>query len=61
VFDRMPARWEVRVIAQNTPAQAFWRSVIAEYSQGAFQETILDDEDWRGPAFRFDSRLVADG
>ena len=56
VFDRLPARWEVRVIAQNAPAQVFWRSVIADYAQGAFQVTMLDDEDWRGPAFSFDNR-----
>ena len=59
VFDRMPARWEVRVIEQNAPAQAFWRSVIAEYTQGASQETMLDDENWRGPAFSFDNRTMA--
>jgi predicted acetyltransferase len=56
VFDRLPARWEVRVIAQNAPAQAFWRSVLAEYTKGAFQETMLDDEDWRGPVFSLDNR-----
>jgi predicted acetyltransferase len=51
----MPGRWEVRVITQNAPAQVFWRSVIAEYTQGAFQEALLDDEDWRGPVFSFDN------
>jgi len=59
VFDRLPAMWEVRVVEQNAPAQAFWRSVIAEYTQGAYQETMLDDEDWRGPVFSLDNRQMA--
>lgn len=58
VFHRLPANWEVRVIAQNRPAQAFWRNVIAEYTNGAFQETLFDDEDWRGPVFYFDNKSL---
>jgi len=61
VFDRLPARWEVRVIAQNTPAQAFWRTTVADYTRGVFQETLLDDEDWSGPVFSFDNRPVSTG
>jgi predicted acetyltransferase len=33
VFGRFSAKWEVRVVEKNTPAQAFWRGVIAEYTQ----------------------------
>lgn len=56
VFNRFPARWEVRVIQANLPAQAFWRKVIAEYTKGVFRETALDNEDWTGPVFSFDNR-----
>lgn len=56
VFGRFPDAWEVRVIAKNTPAQAFWRQVIAEMTQGAFTEVWLEDEAWQGPVFSFDNR-----
>jgi predicted acetyltransferase len=55
-FNQLPAKWEVRVIRANLPAQAFWRKVIAEYTKGAFQETVLDNDDWTGPVFSFNNR-----
>jgi predicted acetyltransferase len=56
VFERLPARWEVRVVAENVPARDFWRSVLGEYTRGAYQETEVDDENWHGPVFTFDNR-----
>ncbi|HRQ23641.1 MAG TPA: GNAT family N-acetyltransferase [Anaerolineales bacterium] len=56
VFRRLPAKWEVRVIENNTPAKAFWRGVISEYTDGKYRETQLDNDDWKGPAFSFDNR-----
>jgi len=56
VLSRLPARWEVRVIEKYTPAQGFWRQVIAEYTQGVFQEIRLAKDDWNGPVFYFDNR-----
>ena len=56
VFDRLPARWEVRVIAENIPARDFWRTVLASYTNGKYQETLLEDDDWNGPVFTFDNR-----
>lgn len=32
LFDMFPSRWEVREVATNVPAQAFWRDVIGEYT-----------------------------
>ncbi|MCG2786483.1 MAG: GNAT family N-acetyltransferase [Anaerolineae bacterium] len=55
VFRRLPAKWEVRVIEKNAPAQAFWRRVIAEYTQNTFQEKRLDNDEWQGPVFYFDN------
>ena len=57
VFRRIPAKWEVRVIKQNPPAQAFWRRIIAEYTRDNYQETKLDNDEWDGPIFYFDNRL----
>ncbi len=53
VFAALPGKWEVRVIAANPPAQNFWRAVIAAYTDGHFHEQVLDNDDWRGPAFWF--------
>lgn len=58
VFRRLPAKWEVRVIEQNSPAQDFWRGVIAEYTQDKFQEKRLDDDEWQGHVFSFDNRVL---
>jgi len=55
VFRRLPAKWEVRVIEQNSPARDFWHRVIAEYTQDKFQEKWLDTDDWHGPVFYFDN------
>jgi predicted acetyltransferase len=56
VFDRFPGRWEVREIANNLPAQAFWCTIIGRYTGGRFEERTWDDETWRGPVQFFDSR-----
>ncbi len=38
LFDRFPGRWEVVQMASNVDAQLFWRSVIARYTGGAFED-----------------------
>lgn len=38
LFDRFPGRWEVRELPANRPAQAFWRRIIGEYTQGDFED-----------------------
>ena len=58
VFDRFPGRWEISQIAQNVPAQQFWRRIIAQYTNGNFQEVILDNENWQGPVQVFDNSWV---
>jgi predicted acetyltransferase len=55
-FDRFPGRWEVREMAANTPAQAFWRHVIGEYTNGAFTERSLEDNRWLMQSFDNSSR-----
>jgi predicted acetyltransferase len=39
LFEALPGSWEVRELPKNTPAQAFWRQVIAEHTRGDFTET----------------------
>jgi predicted acetyltransferase len=56
IFDRFPGLWQVEQIEANTPAQVFWRKVIGEYSNGAYQETFQDDTGWFGPRQTFTSR-----
>ncbi len=45
LFDLYPGEWEVSEIAQNYPAQAFWRKIIGRYTNGQFEEQMLEDGD----------------
>jgi predicted acetyltransferase len=56
LFDRFRGPWEVRQKAENHAAIAFWRRAIGRYTGGRFEEVVLDDERWRGPVQRFDSK-----
>jgi len=38
LFDRFRGPWEVRVLVQNAPAQAFWRTVVGRYTGGHYHE-----------------------
>jgi predicted acetyltransferase len=40
LFDRFKGGWEVRELTANTPAQEFWRRIIADYSAGDFQDAL---------------------
>lgn len=55
IFDRFPGPWEVRELAENAPAIAFWRRVIDGYTGGRWREVVLDDDRWRGSMQLFDS------
>ena len=39
LFDRFKARWDVRELVENLPAQSFWRRIIGDYTGGDFEET----------------------
>ena len=43
IFTAFPGRWEVEQIPANTVAQAFWRDVIAAFTQGDFVDHGGDD------------------
>jgi predicted acetyltransferase len=55
VFDMFPGWWEVAEEQNNFTAQAFWKKIIQEYSQGNFIETVLNNEKWQGPIQQFQS------
>jgi predicted acetyltransferase len=45
LFGLYPGEWEVSEIAKNYPAQAFWRKIIGRYTDGQFEEEIMEDGD----------------
>jgi predicted acetyltransferase len=55
MFDRFRGPWQVHELAANTPAQAFWRRIIGDYTNGAFEERVLEDEKRGGPVQIFDN------
>lgn len=59
IFDRFPGQWSVAQIENNHPAQAFWRKVIAEYTQESFQEIWSNNEEWKGPIQTFNTKVEA--
>ena len=55
LFETHRGKWEIRQRLANTPATAFWRRVVGEFSGGKFEETFLDDDRWHGPMQSFES------
>jgi predicted acetyltransferase len=55
VFDRFRGRWEVAQRRSNKDAQAFWRSVIEDYTSGDYEETNSSPPAWDGFAQCFTS------
>ena len=53
LFVSFRGHWEVRELQTNPPAISFWRRVIALYTNGNFEETLFDDDRWRGPVQSF--------
>lgn len=53
VFDMFPGKWKVIQIQKNYPAQAFWRSVISDYTNDNFHERY-DEEDERSSVQEFE-------
>lgn len=39
-WQQLPGLWEISVIPENTPALAFWRKSISEYTNGQYNEEI---------------------
>lgn len=54
VLTRHPGPWEVGQMPANHGAQAFWRRVIGEFTQGRYTELIVADGQWQGVVQQFD-------
>ena len=57
IFDMFPGQWDVAQVENNHAAQAFWRKVISEYTQGNFQERRTNNEEWKGPIQTFHTKV----
>jgi predicted acetyltransferase len=53
VLDMHRGQWEVLQMSKNVRAQKFWKSVISEYTCGAYKEIGYTDDEMIG--FLFDS------
>lgn len=53
IFDQFPGPWQVSQTNENPVAIAFWRKVINRYTQGGFQEHLLNNQIWHGPVQAF--------
>lgn len=55
VFASLPGYWEVGQMPDNASAQAFWRRVVGEYTDGNYQEHVLASGSWQGVVQSFES------
>ena len=44
ILSRFAGRWEITEQARNAGAVSFWRRVVAAYTQGSYQERIVNGE-----------------
>ncbi len=56
LFDTYAGAWEVHVIEENRVALAFWREIIARYTNGDFEPGPYELGNDRGTLFTFRSR-----
>ena len=59
VFDMFGPLWEVRHTSANRAAQAFWRSVVGEYTSGDYKVYEKGLGEWEGPILTFERRSKA--
>jgi len=46
LFDKSPGKWKVQQLVQNSPAIAFWREVVRDYTEGHYDENTERDPRW---------------
>lgn len=44
IFDRFAGSWSITEFVYNKGAVAFWRSIVADYTQGRYRETLAHGE-----------------
>ena len=42
-FERLPGRWQVMQVAENSDAIAFWRRIIDAWTGGGFEERLIPE------------------
>lgn len=57
VFRRFPGRWEVRVLENNVPALAFWKSAIRSFAMDCGEAPYIDSQHKAWRVFSFESPL----
>lgn len=55
LFARFRGVWEVGEIHENTDALHFWRKVIGRYTDGQYEEIVVDNARWVGPVQVFET------
>jgi predicted acetyltransferase len=55
IFNLFQGRWETYQSDANIVGQQFWRSIIGEYTQGNYAETIVEGQERRGIVQCFDN------
>ena len=55
LWQQYPDPWLVRVYQRNLPAVPFWRSAIAAYTDGSYDEQVTEVNDRSWSYFRFNS------
>ncbi|MEA2641081.1 MAG: hypothetical protein QOF51_2475 [Chloroflexota bacterium] len=58
LFARHPGPWYIGQLADNAPAQTFWRTVVGRYTRGAYREERWTEGERRGVAQTFVSPSV---
>ena len=48
ILNRFAGRWEITEYLRNPSAVSFWRRVVALYTQGNYQERIVNGVEWTG-------------
>jgi predicted acetyltransferase len=59
IFERFPGKWEVLESDFNKGGQAFWRSVVSDYTGGRYTESTLSEARWQGLVQAFDNSRPA--
>jgi predicted acetyltransferase len=44
ILSRFAGRWEITEYLRNAGAVSFWRRVVAAYTQGRYQERVMNGE-----------------
>jgi predicted acetyltransferase len=53
VFARHPGPWEVGQMKANVTAQAFWRKVVSDFTNGQYTELQVTEGWWQGVVQQF--------